>query len=443
MSFCNNFIVSGVRDMKKFKLILFSVWLSIMFATFFVLPVGFTDTIEFWTFLDPSSPDPRGQALRDAIEIFERQYPDIKVNVTTIHWREIDQAAIRATAAGQGPDVLNVYTDQLQNHVVAGTLMPVEEFFKPWYTLNAEDYLWKPSMLEIKEHIWSTPWESRVWVLWYREDFVESVGAKVPLDLYELAEIAGDIRRNYPNVIGFAWGLATKSLGAEFIETFIPLLYGAGGELVDENGNAAFNDEAGIRVMEWLRALFVKYEATDLSVLSMDADDVLSGFQAGTIAMSVEGTMRVSTARSALGDKLKTAFVPSFESSEPSPGYTAGQTLGIGTNSQHPDIAWKFIEHMLSPEIQLIFAKGGILPVRSQVYNDSWFDTPEGKEMVKWRDYIIKQGMSFFPPEDYWKLCEILVTAAQRIVTTEVDIRSILDDAADEYNNYHATFMKE
>jgi ABC-type glycerol-3-phosphate transport system substrate-binding protein len=135
--------------------------------------------------------------------------------------------------------------------------------------------------------------------------------------------------------------------------------------------------------------------------------------------------------------------VPSFDSSKPSPAFTAGQTLGIGKNTKAPDEAWKFIEFMLGPEAQLIFAQAGVLPVRAQVYEDPWFNTPLGKEMATWRGYIGDHGITFFPPEDYWKFCEILALTAQKVVSEpNLDIKEALDTAAEEYNQYHKEFQK-
>ena len=55
-------------------------------------------------------------------------------------------------------------------------------------------------------------------------------------------------------------GLSDTQLAAAFVETFEPLLWGAGGSFLDAKGKAAFDSPAGERVMEWI-ADFVAPEA--------------------------------------------------------------------------------------------------------------------------------------------------------------------------------------
>jgi multiple sugar transport system substrate-binding protein len=205
--------------------------------------------------------------------------------------------------------------------------------------------------------------------------------------------------------------------------------------LLDAKGKAAFNGPAGVRVMQWMADVY-KNGGMGKEAVGMNADDILSGFKAGTIGLSINGTMRVSAVREAkeIGPKVRTAPVPGFEAGKPTPGLTAGQSLTIGANSKHKKEAWRFIEYFLSPKAELLLAKGGIVPVRSSVYADPFFQTPEGREIIQWRDYINKHGRVGRYPEDFAKLSELLARAAQDVVLRNVPVKAALDDAAAKYN---------
>jgi len=288
-----------------------------------------------------------------------------------IHWREIDNKAIQATAAGLGPDILNVYSVQLPKHIAAGTLMPMETYVNQWWPQNGEDYTISLENLTIGDHIWSMFWEVRIWVLWYHSDYLEEAGLELPKTLDELITVAS--RLTSENRIGYALGLSTTQLAAEFVETFEMVLRAAGGRFFDRTGKTVVNSEAGVKAMEWVKALFDSGAATSACV-SMNADDVLAGIQAGTIAMATEGSMRVSTARQGPGI--------------PAPALVAGQTLGIGANSKHPDEAWEFITYYLSREAQTRWAlDASVLPVRRSVLEEPFFtETDQGREMAMiWR----------------------------------------------------------
>jgi multiple sugar transport system substrate-binding protein len=386
-----------------------------------------------WTFLNPEAADPRSKALKATVEGFMAENPDIEVKVESIHWGKIDGLAIQAVAAGGGPDVLNVYSVQLTKHVKAKTIAPLNAYVEKWYAKNKDDYIILPKETEYDGNVMALLWETRVWVLWYRQDLLDKVGAKVPQSLDELAEAARKIASD--RVHGFVVGLSETQLAAAFVETFEPLLWAQGGSLLDAKGRAAFNSPAGERAMQWI-ADQARTKAMGPAAVTMNADDILSGFKAGTIAMSFQGSMRVSAARAAkdVGPMIRTAPVPGFERGRPAPGLTAGQSLTIGANSKNKDAAWRFIEYYLSPKAQLLFAKAGVVPVRKSVFNDPYFQTAEGRELIQWKDYIDKHGRVGRYPEDFAKLSELLARAGQDVVLRNVPVKNALDEAAAKYN---------
>jgi len=394
---------------------------------------GTKTTITFWTFLNPEAADPRSKALKATIEGFMAENPDVEVKTESIHWGKIDGLAIQAAAAGGGPDVLNVYSVQLTKHMNAKTVAPMNAYLEKWYAQNKGDYIIPLKETEYDGKVMALLWETRVWVLYYRQDLLEKAGLKPPQTLDELAKAAQ--KTGSDRLQGFVVGLSETQLGAAFVETFEPLLWGQGGSLLDAKGKAAFNSSAGERVMQWIADL-VRTGGMSKSAAGMNADDILSGFKAGTIGMSFQGSMRVSAAREAkdIGAQIHTVPMPGVAPGKPTPGMTAGQTLTIGANSKNREAAWRFIEYYLSPKAQLTFAKAGVLPVRKSVYNDSYFQTPQGRELIQWRDYIDKHGRVGRYPEDFAKMSELLARAAQDVVLKNVPAKQALDEAAAKYN---------
>jgi multiple sugar transport system substrate-binding protein len=390
-------------------------------------------TVTFWTFLNPEAADPRSKALKAAIEGFMAENPDIEVKAESIHWGKIDGLAIQAAAAGGGPDILNIYSVQLTKHVNAKVVAPLNTYVEKWYPKNKDDYIIPLKETEYDGKVMALLWETRVWVLWYRQDLLEKAGLKVPQTLDELAKAAQKIASD--RVQGFVVGLSDTQLAAAFVETFEPLLWARGGSLLDAKGKAAFNSPAGQQTLQWIADL-VRTGGMGKEAVGMNADDILSGFKAGTTAMSFQGSMRVSAAREGkdVGPMIRTAPVPGLQAGKPTPGLTAGQTLTIGANSKNKDAAWRFIEYYLSPKVQLGFAKASVVPIRKSVYVDPYFQTPQGQELIQWRDYIEKYGRVGRYPEDFAKLSELLARAAQDVVLRNVPVKQALDDAAAKYN---------
>ncbi|MCB0208823.1 MAG: extracellular solute-binding protein [Anaerolineae bacterium] len=392
--------------------------------------------LTFWTFLDPNADDPRGKALNKIVTGFNESHPDIQVKVENIHWSKIDGQVIQATAAGAGPDLINIYSVQLAQHVGANTIQPMTDYVTAWLKEEGKDYIFPIETVTYNNEVMALPWEMRVWLLMYRKDLLEEAGLPVPQTLDQLAEVAGQLSTDQRT--GLAIGFSEASLGADFVEKFEPLLWGAGGELLDDNDEAAFTGAAGEKTMQWLYDAYHTDKAFGREALSMTADDVLAGVKAGTVAMTIQGSMRVGAARDSAetGDNLATAPVPGWTEDAPLPALVAGQTLTIGKDTEHPDEAWEFIQYYLNEESQLAFAEAGVMPVISSAYDSPQLaESPQAEEFKMWRDYAQAYGRMGHYPEDFPKLSEIMVKSAQQIIFNDAPLTDTLSSAADQYNS--------
>lgn len=395
-------------------------------------------TLKLWTLLSAQTTDPRSAALQSIVEDFNKSQSDYRIEIQFIDFARIDNQVIQATAASQGPDIVNVYSDLLPMHVAAKTLMPLDKFLDTLSDGERNDFVLPLKFMTFNSHVMALPWDSRVWLLWYRSDLLEKAGQKLPKTLDELGQAAGAMTTD--QVMGYAMGASDAQLGAGLIETFIPLLWGAGGDMLDGSGHAVFNSPAGVRTVEYLRDLVTRYKAMRTNVVSMSADDVLSGIKSGTVATTFQGSHRVSAGRAAAatGDNLKTAPIPGWSADQPTPARLAGQTLAIGAGSKHPEGAWKFILFHLSRESQLKFARAGVMPSRRSTYDDAFFsEAPVGKEMKEWSAYAAQYGRMEAMPQDYPKLVTPLVHAVQEVLVSGKDPKAMLDQAAAQYNALH------
>lgn len=399
---------------------------------------GGTRKLTMWTFIDPNSTtDPRGAVIKQTVAGFNAAHPDTRVEVTSINYAKIDGEVIRAAATGGGPDIVNVYTAQLAQHVQAGTIQPLDDHAGDWLAGQGGNYLFPIDSAKVDGKLMALPWESRVWLLWYRKDLLARYGASAPTTLAELTAAAAKVRKGSGGkVTGMAVGLSEQGLGSDFMEKFVPLTAGAGGQIFDSAGRAAFATDAGARAVGYVKGL-ADAGAMGREVLTMATDDVINAVKAGTVAMAIEGSYRVASARSGqgVGANLVTAPVPSATAGTPTPTAVAGQTLAMGANTEHPDQVWEFIQYYLSQSTQVAFAKAGVMPVLKPVYDDAAVTSAaNGGELRQWRDYLTGHSLVSPFPADYSELSVDLVKAAQRIVFENAPIGSALEQVQKNYN---------
>jgi multiple sugar transport system substrate-binding protein len=391
-------------------------------------------TLKMWTFLATTGTDPRSAALKGVVDSFNKSQKEYTVEVESIPFARIDNSVIQATAAGQGPDILNVYSDQLALHVAAKTIVPLDDLLAKEPDSFRNDFVTKLDFFTFDAKKMAIPWETRVWLLWYRADLLKAAGLGVPKTLDELASTGAKLSTD--QTMGFSFGASTGALGAGAIETFTPLLWAAGGDLFDASGKTTINSPAGVRVVAWMRDLVTK-KAMRQSVVSMTIDDVMSSVKAGTTATTILGSFRVAAGRAAAatGNNLQTAPIPGWNADKPTPARLAGQTLTIGANTKSRAGAWRFIQYYLSPESQLAFARAGVMPSRVSTYNNAYFkDDPTGAEMRGWTTYAREHGRIGRTPSDFNKLSEELAKAIQSVLVQGTDPTQALNAAAAAYN---------
>src|SRR5438132_9082410 len=113
----------------------------------------------FWTFLATQGTDPRSTALRNVVESFNKSQTKYAVKVESINFARIDNVVIQSTAAGQGPDILNVYTDQLPMHVAAKTVLPLDAYFTKLPAAAQKDFVMDLDFLRYDAKLMALPWE--------------------------------------------------------------------------------------------------------------------------------------------------------------------------------------------------------------------------------------------------------------------------------------------
>ncbi|GAA1008004.1 hypothetical protein Aple_044650 [Acrocarpospora pleiomorpha] len=393
--------------------------------------------LTMWTFLDPKGDDPRGAALAKIVEGFNAANPKVRVEVTGINFAKIDGEVIRAAATGGGPDIVNVYSVQLAQHVAAGSVQPITTRVQPWLDKQGEEYVFPIDNVTYDKEIMALPWESRVWLLWYRKDILSEYGFEPPTTLAELSSVAAGIsEKSGGKVAGIGIGMSEQGLGADFMEKFQPLTAHYGGTLFDSTGRAVFDDAAGQKALSYIKSLG-ENGALPRSSLTMSADDVVNSVKAGTVAMAIEGSYRVASTRAGegVGENLVTAPVPGDPAGETTPTAVAGQTLAMGANTEHPDDVWRFMEYYLSASSQEIFAGAGVMPVLKSAYAKApATGSVPAEELGRWRDYLLKDGRASRYPEDYSELSTEAVKAAQKVVFEGGDVASALQQVAKNYN---------
>jgi multiple sugar transport system substrate-binding protein len=392
--------------------------------------------IELWTFVGPGKENVRERAMAQVVETFKAKNPGVEVNVTVMPWQQLSPTLLRASKAGQVPDVAMLYSPSMPGHVAAGTLSPLKSYMDAWPVAQRADLVRLPETVDRQGNPFGVPWELRVSGLGYRADLLKAAGKRAPRSIKEWGDTAAAVSTN--DIAGIAIGFSPEapSVAAGW---FLTTLVGSGVKVLTDDGKAAFATPQAERLVQWVLDLSTKGNKTALpaNVALQGLEQAQTLFIAQKAAFLPQSSQRFEfiRERSKLADNLQLVAYPGFEEGTPSPALVQSWSLVIPKGAKNPAAAWKFIEHWTSTPVQVESAKmAGYVPVRTSALADPWFNDPKA-ETIRWAvDYAAKHPLKFNFPENTEALYDTWAKMFGNVLTSRMSPKEALAWAEQEYN---------
>ena len=230
-----------------------------------------------------------------------------------------------------------------------------------------------------KGKVWGIPFTTNTQLLWYRKDIV-----KTPPTTWDQMIDEAHKQGKSIEVQGNQYEGLTVWVNA--------LIAGAGGQIVDQNGNVKVDDSTS-RAAEIMQKL--AKEAAPPGMATNKEDEARLGFESQRSNFEVNYSFIYPSAADIVGKefqaKIGWARYPRTDPGRPSRPPIGGINLGIGAYSKNKDLAFDAATCLASPENQLVASeKGGLPPTTESVYND-----PKLKKAFPFADLLresIEQG---------------------------------------------------
>lgn len=391
--------------------------------------------VVYRTWFDPKDTTPRAVAQTKIIEEFHRRNPTIEIQTELVPWQQMHVTVIRDAAAGKAPCLVRPSFDNIQQIVQAGALMSLNRFTAALSEAAKKDYLlgWEATVYDGQKMSFFL--EHRGQVLLYRKDLFAKAGATPPKTWEEFAKTAKLL------TTGDTWGtaipLSAKGSASGLMQWLHPFVWGYGDEVFEKNGKAILS-KGLILAMQYLQEGARTHKFLPPTTLSDDVETATDAFMAGRLAMLVLGSHRIQHVLQSkvLKGNLGIATIPSPDPNKPSPSAVSGWQIAMTKDCKTPEAGWKFIEHIVSPEMNLLNTKiGGELPTRRSTLADPWFQTPEAEYVRFTANYFGEASKPQVTPPTYTVYTDLLSAAAQRIVGQGAAIEPTLQEAVTRYNS--------
>jgi ABC-type glycerol-3-phosphate transport system substrate-binding protein len=391
--------------------------------------------IEVWTFIGPGDKNIREKTMAGVVESFKAKNPGIEVTLNVMPWQQLSPTLLRASKAGQVPDVAMLYSPSMPAHIAAGTLSPLKPYLDTWSAETRTDLVRLPETLDRQGNVFGVPWEMRVSGLVYRDDLLKAAGKRPPQSMKEWADTAAALAKD--DIVGMALGFGPEapSIAAGW---FLTTLVGSGAKVLNDDGTAAFVSPQAERLVQWVKDLVTNHkDALPQSVALQGLEQAQNLFIARKAAFLPTSTQRVGfiRERSTLGEAVKMTAYPGFEEGRPSPALVQSWSLVIPKGAKQPAAAWKFIDHWTSTAVQVESARtAGYVPVRRSALADPWFKEPSA-EMIRWAvDYAATSPLRFNFPENTEALYDTWAKMFGQVLANRMSPKEALAWAETEYN---------
>ncbi|MBO9998666.1 MAG: ABC transporter substrate-binding protein [Cyanobacteria bacterium SID2] len=305
------------------------------------------------------NPPPNRDVFNELVEAFNAEHPDIHVNSLYIGQPDQQLPKILTAVVGGTPPNLLWFGPSITGQLVElGALRSIED----WFENSPVQAVLDPALLEgmtLNGHIWSIPMATNNVGLFYRPSLFEDAGiSKLPETWEELRATAVQLTRDLDgNGTIDRYGLLLPLGKGEWtVFTWLPFLYGSGGEIVRDERPDLYHPEA-IGAMQFWADLVADGSVT---LSQPERGYELDDFLKGRVAMQLTGPWT-------LGQLEQTGI---DYNAMPIPAGTERATVVGGehlfvtkTTPAQENAALEFLEFVLSDRFQIQWALGtGYLP---------------------------------------------------------------------------------
>lgn len=252
-------------------------------------------------------------------------------------WTDYYTVAYTAMAGTDGPDV--VYGPNF-DFVNNGLCLPLDEYFTEEEKANM--LYWNSGIAKDGQMYTAPMMVGNAVAIFFNMDILNAAGiTEMPATWEDFIAMCKTVQAaNLEGVKPFLLNLGASSGSSALLTGFWPFYLSAGGKILDENGYPDINNEAGLKTLEFLKAL-VDEGIFDESIVAEDG--AVGMFEEGKLAAVMNGTGKSKS----FGD-----YAWDYKVALEGPGgsYTtvAAEGLGVNVKTKNPELAVGVLKEMLA-----------------------------------------------------------------------------------------------
>ena len=310
-----------------------------------------------------------GEVLSQLIAGYEKEHPDIHVEVQQIPWTAAHEKLLTAYVGDATPDIAMLGNTWVPEFVALNALEPLDPYANGSGEVRRSDFfegIWKTNVVNGKTY--GIPWYVDTRLIFYRSDILAKAGYT-----------------QFPTTWA-DWIAAMKKIKAQMSDRQFPMLMPTnewpqpvifaldeGSPILRDGGRyGAFEQPAFRRGFDFYLGIYRQGLASPVS--TSQVSNLFQEFERGNIAMFISGPWYIGELKTRLDSSMQknwmTAAMPGING--PGVSLAGGSSLSLFSASTHKKEAWALMEYLSRPAVQVEFYKlTGDLPPRKTAWQDT------------------------------------------------------------------------
>ena len=307
--------------------------------------------------------DAEHKEIRDGLDVFQKQNPNIKVVLQRIAWSDAREQFLREAAVGQGPDIGHFGQVMIRSMGGAGAFLKLNDLVRK----HGLEELWKTDFLSTDlasqddGTIHGIPWTVDTFAMVYNKDLLRQAGiTKFPETWEELRQASRQIKQKTGKT---GWGFPAGSGSTNSIWFFCNFYWWSHGwALVDRAPDGKYVMSITVdqiaEAFDYYNTYFKEghNDKALLAVTNWGAQELIEGMVQGTIAIISTPEFVLTQIEDAYKARYPGKPFPFMSTIHPrdrngSKTFIGGRQLAINANAKYPDEAFQVIKYLLRPEI--------------------------------------------------------------------------------------------
>jgi multiple sugar transport system substrate-binding protein len=343
---------------------------------------------------------------------------DVKVEI--VPWDNYEEKYLTGVNSNDGPDVGYLYMEMFYDYIDMGAIADIDQYFTDDEKSNYIYY----DLGNIQGGQYALPVVvGNPRILIANMDVLKEAGiTEVPASTEELLAACKAIKESNPDIAPFMQDWGNAHYGS-LNEIYWPYFWGAGGEIVDADGNLTIDTDAGLEATQFI---YDMKQQGYLPESCTSCDDVLEPFKNGEAAM-----IMCASSNALKVTDINWDYSPIVQGSKEGKTFVAADSLVMFNKCENKDMAAKLMKYVTGKTVMDAFHKQ--VSDQPPITND---DSYSGDE--RFTDLFTENGDNFVSLPVFKgasSMYDTLFKNLQSMMLDEITPEEVLKNTTEYYND--------